>query len=96
VVLDEEVFHQYGLLALTHQAGAVTVVVPRSGIQHSGRLEERGSESITVDGQQVAATRWSLSMPDGAHDVWMDARGRLLRVAIPAKGIVAVRDELPR
>jgi hypothetical protein len=28
-------------------------------------------------------------------DVWLDARGRVLRVAIPSRGFVAVRDAPP-
>ena len=96
VVLDEDVYHQYVLLALARRRGPVTVVVPRAGAQQPATLAERGSESITVDGQQVAATRWSLALPDGPRDFWTDARGRLLKVEIPALGIVAVRDELAR
>lgn len=96
VVLDDEVYSQYALLPLGRRPGAVTVVVPRAGLQLAGRLANQGAETIEVDGRGVAATRWSLDVAGGAHDFWTDAKGRLLKVAIPSKGVVAVRDELPQ
>lgn len=96
VVLDDEVYSQYALLPLGRRTGAVAVVVPRAGLQYAARIAERGAETIEVDGRSVPATRWSLDMAGGAHDFWTDAKGRLLRVAIPSRGVVAVRDELPQ
>jgi hypothetical protein len=93
VVLDADVFHHYALLALGRRAGAVTVVAPRTGTQESGKLTDRGSDPVTIDGRSVPATRWTLELPDGAHDFWCDSRGRLLKVA--ARGLIAVREEVP-
>ena len=55
-----------------------------------------GEEPVAVDGQLLPATRLVLALPDGSRDVWVDSRGRLLKVALPSQGITAVRDERPR
>ena len=94
-VIDDEVLHQHAILALTRSAGPLTIVIPRGNTQLSGRLVDRGQDTLTVDGRRVTATRWALELPTGTHDFWADGRGRLLKVALPAKGIVAVREELP-
>ena len=95
-MLDDDVYHQHVLLALARRSGNVTVIVPRSGAQVSASLTERGADAVTIDGQQVPATRWSLAMPDGAHDFWTDDKGRLLKVEVASRGVVAIRDERPR
>jgi hypothetical protein len=61
-----------------------------------GRLEERGSEKIRVDGKDVTAVHFVITLPDGARDLWFDEGGRLLKVAMPARGVIALREELPR
>lgn len=96
-LLDEDVFHQYYFLALTGTAGATQVVLPQARVQGMATVTKRGAESVDVGGRQVGATRWAVALPGGASsDFWVDATGRLLRVAVPARGIVAQREELPR
>ena len=96
VVLDDDVFHHYALLALAHRTGAVTVVVPRLGAQHAAQVTSRGDDNVTVDGRTLPATHWSIELPDGAREYWTDARGRLLKVSMPSRGLVALRDEIPQ
>jgi hypothetical protein len=96
VILDDDVFHQHFFVPLARRAGEVVVVVPRRNSQVVGRLEERGSDKIQVDGKEVVAVHFVITLPDGARDLWFDDGGRLLKVAVPARGVIALREELPR
>jgi hypothetical protein len=95
-ILDDDVFHHHFFVPLARRSGAVTVVVPRRNSQVSGRVEERGSDKIRVDGKEVTAVHFVITLPDGARDLWFDEGGRLLKVALPARGLIALREELPR
>ena len=96
VLLDDDVFHQHFFVPLARRSGEVTVVVPRRNSQVTGRVEDRGTEKIRIDGKEVSALHLVISLPDGARDLWFDDGGRLLKVAVPARGLVALREELPR
>ena len=101
LILDDDVFHQYFFVAQSARAGGTTipVVVPRRNAQLAMRVEERGSEEVTVGGRTLTARH--LVLREGAvggveRDVWVDAQGRVLKVSIASRGIVALRDEPPR
>ncbi len=96
VILDEDVFHQHFFVPLARRSGDVVVVIPRRNSQVTGRLEDRGADKIKVDGREVSAVHLVITLPDGARDLWFDDSGRLLKVAMPARGLVALREELPR
>ena len=98
VILDDDVYHQYYFVASNPaRRGVLPVVVPRRNVQVTMRVESKGSEAVTVGGRSMAASHLVLTEPGGgSRDVWADAEGRVLRVAIPASGIVAERDEAPR
>jgi hypothetical protein len=102
LILDDDVFHQYFFVAQSSRVGGstVAVVVPRRNAQLAMRVDERGGESVTVGGRALSARHLVLregAAPGGAErDVWVDAQGRVLKVSIPSRGIVALRDEPPR
>jgi hypothetical protein len=96
VILDDDVYHQHFFVPLARRSGEVIVVVPRRNSQVVGRLDERGTEKIRVDGKEVTAVHFVITLPDGARDLWFDEGGRLLKVALPARGLIALREELPR
>ena len=96
VILDEDVFHHHSFVPLARRSGGITVVVPRRNTQVSGRVEERGTDKVRVDGKEVSAVHFVVTLPDGTRDLWFDQGGRLLKVALPARGVVALREELPR
>jgi hypothetical protein len=97
LVLDEDVFHQYYFLARGNRSGSVPVVVPHRNVQVVMRIEERGSTTVTVGGQSIPARAFVLVEPSGnSREVWVDRQGRVLKVSIPSRGIVALRDEAPR
>ncbi len=92
VILDEDVFDQYFLVALHRRSGPLRVIVPQSGREFADVLTVGGMESIEIGGRPVTATRYLLG---AGRQFWVDAVGRLLRVLLPGN-IVATREELPR
>lgn len=102
VVLDDDVFHQYYFLAqraerLGDAGGTVPVVIPRHNVQEVMRVRWAGTDRITIDGAPVSARVLVLSGPTGAtRRIWVDGAGRVLKVQLDGRGIVAVRTELPR
>lgn len=97
VILDDDVFHQYYFVAQSGRTGTIPVVVPRRNAQVMMTLARRGQETITVGGRSVPATHLTLSGPGGdVREIWTDAEGRVLRVTIPGRDVVAVRDAMPR
>jgi hypothetical protein len=97
LVLEDDIFHQYYFVARRARNAALAVVVPRRNLQITLRVAERGTESLTAGGRTVAASHLVLTEPGGAtRDLWVDAAGRVLRVSVPARGLTAEREELPR
>jgi hypothetical protein len=74
----------------------VPVVIPRTSRQVWAQVEVGGNESVTVGGSAVSARRLEVQPQGGAAaTVWVDARGRVLRVAIPSSSFVAERTAAP-
>jgi hypothetical protein len=97
LVLDDDVFHQYYFLGLGPRNGTIPVVIPRRNIQVSMTVSDRGAEALTIGGSPTQARHLVLSDPEGgARHVWVDAAGRVLKVQLDGRGLVATRDELPR
>lgn len=97
LLLDDDAFDPYYFALLPPTRARFSAINPRAGTQATFRLEERGSEPIRVGRGTITARHFALVGADGAtRDVWVDGQGRLLRVAIPARGLVAQRDEAPR
>ncbi len=97
LLLDSEAFDPYYFALLPPKRARFSVINPRAGTQATFRLEERGQEPIRVGRGTITARHFALVGADGAsRDVWVDGQGRLLRVAIPARGLIAQRDEAPR
>jgi hypothetical protein len=97
LILDDDVFHQYYFLAQRRANGTLTVVVPHRNAQLRLQISTAGDERVQIGTQEIDARHLVLTEPSGAQrEVWVDKQGRVLRVAIPAQGIVAVRDDPPR
>jgi hypothetical protein len=97
LLLDEDVFHQFFFVPLAAAHQELVVIAPRSTQQGRFELQERGVEGVEIAGRTIEGRRYTLIDPSGAtRDVWIDAKGRLLKVAIPEKGLVALRDDPPR
>jgi hypothetical protein len=98
LVIDDDVFHQYYFITRRQSpAGPVSVIVPRRNAQVTMRVAAAGTEKLTIGGSTLDARRFTIADPGGIdREVWADAAGRLLKVAIPSKGVVALRDDPPR
>lgn len=97
VVLEDDVYHQYYFLGLLRDGGRVTVLSPLARSESTATVQRRGTESIEIGGRPVTATHFELTSPEHpTREFWLDSAGRLLRVSIPGRGILAQRDELPR
>ncbi|MGQ0539078.1 MAG: DUF6134 family protein [Gemmatimonadaceae bacterium] len=98
MVLDDDVYHQYYFVARRAGEGATPVIIPQRNTQASVTVARQGQERIEIGMTEVAAQKLVVteSSGGGTREVWVDGDGRVLRVAIPSRGIVAVRDEVPR
>lgn len=97
LLLDEDVFHQFYFVARTVGLSEVTIIVPRTARQTSLRLEVLAPETVTVGGRAIAARHAALVDSAGiAGEWWSDAAGRLLKVGLPRRSLMAIRDDPPR
>lgn len=97
VVLDDDVLHQLFFVTLARRSGAVSILAPRAGLQVMASLDDRGGGPVDIGGNSIAATHFVLSAPGFARrEFWIDSAGRILKVTIPERGVVAQRDEPPR
>lgn len=97
VVIDEDVFHHLYFLPLAAKHGDLTVVVPRTSQQTVVSMEARGNENLSVGGMAIRARHVAVVSAAGTlQEAWLDDAGRLLKVSIPSKGMVAIRDDPPR
>jgi hypothetical protein len=96
VVLDDDVVHQYYFVG-RREPGQLRALAPR-------RLAYEPMAMAYVDGREVEIGNGTLpskhlTVTNAAGvvtDLWVDAAGRVLRVATPSRGFVAIRDEPPR
>ena len=97
LLLDDEIIHHHWFLALRSRDGQVAVVVPRRGTVHvTFAVSTVGPETLQIANHDVASTHLRATSGSGEiHDIWVDRSGRLLKVAIPARNLVAVRDDPP-
>ena len=97
LVLDDEIVHQHWFLALRSHGGSMPVVVPRrADVQTTVTMSTVGEETLQVGNHDLAATHLRAVLGGGeVHDIWVDKSGRLLKVALPARNLVAVRDDPP-
>lgn len=96
LLVDDDVLHQFAFVGLA-LASAYDVIAPRATGQSRFRLEARGSEPLDIGRSRIESRRYALIEAGGsAREVWLDSRGRLLKVVLPEKSLVAVRDDPPR
>ena len=96
IILDDDVFHQYYFVARRSNVSSIPVVVPRRNAQVVLRVSSAGNERIAFGAREIDARHLVLTEPSGAtRDVWADAQGRVLKVEIKSRGLVAMRDDPP-
>lgn len=96
LILDDDVFHQYYFLARRSNDARIAIVVPRRNAQLVLTVSSAGADRVTIGTKDLEARHIVLTEPSGAtRDVWVDAKGRVLKVAIPGRNLVAQRDDPP-
>lgn len=97
LLIDENVFHHFYFVPGNAKARDLTIIAPGTAERGRFRVEERGVETVEIAGRSLAGHRFALvGSSEVSRDVWVDEKGRLLKVAIPEKGLVALRDDPPR
>ena len=83
-------------LARRSNDARIAIVVPRRNAQLVLTVSSAGADRVTIGTKDLEARHIVLTEPSGAtRDVWVDAKGRVLKVAIPARNLVAQRDDPP-
>ena len=79
-------------------AGTVAAVVPARGVVLALTIEAAGADRVSIALQSIDARKFIVREGTTAlvREVWTDGAGRLLKVAIPAEHLLAVRDEAPQ
>lgn len=97
IALDDEIIHHHWFLALRSHDGSMPVVVPRrADVKSTVTMATVGEETLQIGNHDVQAVHLRGSVSGGeVHDIWVDKSGRLLKVALPARNLVAVRDDPP-
>ena len=97
VLLDGNVFHQLYFVALAGPHENYLVVTPGDAKPGRLRYEARPAEPVEIAGRRIVARRYALVDATGdRYVVSVDSSGRILRVAAPDRGLVALRDDPPR
>lgn len=96
IILDDDVYHQHYFVTHFVTSGSVTAVIPRRNTQITLKVASAGTERVTVGTREIEARHFVLTESSGAQrDVWIDGEDRVLKVAIPSRNIVALRDDPP-
>lgn len=99
VVADIALAHHHYFVAArvaNGNASRIPVIVPLEGRQVFANATVSGPETIEVAGTSVQARRVVVSVENGEERrIWIDDSGRVLRVEIPSRNLVADRMEVP-
>jgi len=97
LLMDEDVFLNFYFVPLVSTHAQVNVISPRATEPSRFKLEARGIDTVEIGSGAIPGRHFALIEAGGAtREVWIDEKGRLLKVAIPEKGLVALRDDPPR
>jgi hypothetical protein len=95
VVLDDSVFALFQIVGWFARPEPVTLtaVVARAGHRETLTLVDSGSAPVMVHGRSLALRH--LTLAGGTNEMvhlWLDPEGRLVRLAIPTRKLVAERE----
>lgn len=96
LLIDDDVFNHFFFVGLAAQKPHVIVISPRSTQQGRNEVQGRGEDVLDIGGRKITARRLTIAGAKGSRDVWVDDRGRLLKVAFAGDGLIALRDDPPR
>jgi hypothetical protein len=90
-VVDDSVMALYALPPGTG-SGPVRLVSPRDGARTDYQLTNRGTEEATVGGRPRPLLHLVLTAGADVRHLWYDGGGRLMKVEIPQRDLVAERE----
>jgi hypothetical protein len=93
-VLDLMVAHQYYFLRGVREGTSASVIEPRTRRAIALEASAWEDEEIRLGQNRVPARRVTFGQGSDARTVWYDAQGRVLKVAVPALGYVAERQDV--
>lgn len=97
LIVEDGVVHPLQFV-VSRGPGTVAAVVPARGMVVALSVEAAGADRVSIALQSIEARKFVVR--EGAEgtvrEVWVDAAGRLLKVAIPAQRLIAIRDDAPR
>ena len=96
VAAEDDMLHHLWFVARRGPGAVVSVLVPSRSVVETVRVELVGTERLSINSQEFDARRLRL-LTDGSgvvREVWIDRADRILRVALPAQNLVAIRDDV--
>ncbi len=97
LIVEDGVMHPLQFV-VSRGPGSVAAVVPARGLVVTLTVESAGTDRVSIALESIEARKFVVR--EGAEgtvrEVWVDAAGRVLKVAIPAQRLVAIRDDAPR
>lgn len=97
LIVEDGVVHPLQFV-VSRGPGTVAAVVPARGQVVTLIVEAAGTDRVSIALQVFDARKFVVREgAEGAvREVWVDAAGRVLKMAIPAQRLVAIRDDAPR
>ncbi len=99
VVSDDGVAHQYYFLArrADGKSARIPLIIPRLSKQVIAQVTHGGSEKIAIAGRSYEAQKYTVTAAGTpSREVWVDAEGRVLRLEINDRKLVAQRVAPPK
>ena len=97
LIVEDGVMHPLQFV-VSRGPGSVAAIVPARGLVVTLTVESAGTDRVSIALQSIAARKFVVreGVRGTVREVWVDAAGRVLKVAIPAQRLVAIRDDAPR
>jgi hypothetical protein len=94
VAADDSVVHQLWFIVRRGAGATVPVLVPGRNIVEIVRVEIVGRETLTFDVREVETVHLRLRTEGSGlvREVWTDNSGKVVKAAIPAERMVAIRE----
>ena len=96
LLMEDDVFLHFFFVPLAAASTQITVIAPSTTQQRTFAVALVGPEAVDIAGVKVPGRRFSISSEGDIREVWVDDLGRLLKVSIPGKNLIALRDDPPR
>jgi len=97
LLVEDGVLHLWQFV-VARGRGTVSAVVPARGLVLALTIEDAGADRVAIALQSIDARKFIVREGTAGvvREIWTDSVGRLLKVAVPAEQLLAVRDDAPR